>query len=529
MDIMSCLLIARYSKTAALVVVAIFLARTTYSGFIYPAFLTPLRAIPTPKLRSWTKGSYTIPPLSLIAQLRLWKSTIPNRGLIRYYLPGNQERVLVTSVEALNDILVAKAGDFTKPAAVRSRLSLIAGNGLLLSEGEVHKAQRKALMPAFSFRHVKNLYPVFWAKAVEMAECIEGKFLASGDDVDRPPIQEIRNWATRATLDIVGAAALGHDFGSLRTAHNALLKQYRLMRQDPSRLEMLVGVGLSLFTRHGGQLLSIFPTRRTRTVKEASNFVRTFCRDLVLEKRKEPRDGEDCKAEKEQRMDIASVAFRSAVLTDDELVDQMMTFLAAGHGTTSHALQWAVYALCKDHDVQQRLRDELREHGINKETTPTFSPADIDTLPYLRAICNETLRLYPPVPSTIREATRETVVAGYRIPAGTQFAISPAVVNVDAELWGPDAGTFNPDRWMGEGRANSGGVRNHHGFLTFLQGPRSCIGAAFAKAELACLVAALVVRFRMELEDPGKEEELTKQGVGSGPADGVHVRFELVK
>ncbi|KAL2812698.1 cytochrome P450 [Aspergillus granulosus] len=515
-----------HPQTITLLLFTTLLARIIYLISLYPNFLTRVRTIPTPKCRSWTKGSYTEDPMSHIAQLRHWKATVPNRGLIRYYLPGNQERLLVTSIEALNDILVMKAADFGKPVAVRRRLSLIAGNGLLLAEGKAHKAQRKRLMPVFSFRAVKDLYPVFWAKAAEMTNCIERELEVLRGQCHGKDVQEMRKWATRATLDIIGVAALGHDFDSLRNPNNSLLRQYQLMRQEPSRLEIALQSVLSLFTRDADHLVSLLPTKRAKTVGTASKFVRNFCTDLVETKRK-TQCPDSTNPATIPSVDIATVALRSSIFTDEQLVDQMMTFVAAGHGTTSHALQWAVYALCKHLKIQERLRTELHEHLTDR--AQTVSSSDIDNLPYLHAVCSETIRLYPPVPSTTREAIRSTIVAGYHIPAGIQFTISPAVMNVDTELWGLDAETFNPDRWMGEGCKNTGGVRNHHGFLTFLQGPRSCIGATFAKAELACLLAALVARFRMQLEDPNKEEELIKRGVGSGPADGVRVRFEVVE
>ncbi|KAB8227459.1 uncharacterized protein BDW43DRAFT_246003 [Aspergillus alliaceus] len=116
--------------------------RILHRTVFYPAYLTPLWALPTPPNRSWTRGSYTLAPVSShIAHLRHWSATVLNSGLIRYYLPGNEERVLVTSVEALNDILVLKATHFVKPDVVRQRLSYIAGNGLLLAEGETHKVR----------------------------------------------------------------------------------------------------------------------------------------------------------------------------------------------------------------------------------------------------------------------------------------------------------------------------------------------------------------------------------------------------
>ena len=88
--------------------------------------------------------------------------------------------------------------------------------------------------------------------------------------------------------------------------------------------------------------------------------------------------------------------------------------------------------------------------------------------------------------------------------------VVPWAINRDPAHWGPDAGIFNPDRWMGPGRAGSGGASSNFAFMTFFHGPRSCIGESFARTEMACLLAVLVGRFEMELEDPAGEfqEEL---------------------
>ncbi|RHZ43903.1 cytochrome P450 [Aspergillus thermomutatus] len=513
------------TRTLALIVITVLILRIFYRAFLYPEFFTPLYELPTPRERSLTRGNYTKSDSSShFARLRHWKATVANRGLVRYYLPGNQERVLITNVEALNDILVSKSSHFAKPEAVKRRLSRITGNGLLLAEGEIHKMQRKSLMPAFSFRHIKDLYPIFWSKSAEMARRLETEITSTHSN--NKGVVEVRRWATRATLDIIGLAGLGHDFDSLQTPNSSLMWQYRQMRQDPSRLESALTTCLLFLTDYADQIVSLLPTKRMAQIKAASQAVRTVCHGVLEAKKKEKTSGSSGQG----GSDITTVALDSRMFTDSELVDQMMTFLAAGHGTTSHALQWAVYALCKHPEIQDRLREEIRSNLPSvTDGGSAVSATDLDSLPYLRAVCSETLRFYPPVPSTIREALHDTTVAGYHVPKGTVFTISPAVTNVDSELWGSDAGEFNPERWMKEGCANSGGVSNHFGFLTFLQGPRSCIGATFAKAELASLLAVLVGRFRMELEDPNKEEELTKRGVGAAPADGVRARFEVIE
>jgi len=207
----------------------------------------------------------------------------------------------------------------------------------------------------------------------------------------------------------------------------------------------------------------------------------------------------------------------------------MMTFLAAGHETTATALQWAIYALCKHPDIQRRLRDEVRANlpSISNESPPVSASA-VDGLSFLSAFCNEILRFYPPVPLTIRQAAYDTTVLGSPIPKGTIMLFSADIINRSKEYWGPDADEFKPDRWLGPGRAKNGGASSPYAFMTFIHGPRSCIGQSFAKGELACLVAVMVGRFQMELKDPNAKQEI-RWGITRRPKDGVQVKLTVLE
>ena len=188
---------------------------------------------------------------------------------------------------------------------------------------------------------------------------------------------------------------------------------------------------------------------------------------------------------------ILSVAIESGGFTDEGLVNQLMTFLIAGHETTASALSFAIYMLCKNPEVQTRLRNEVRSLLPDpRSPKSSISSNDIDSMPYLNAVCNEVLRLYSPVPVTVRVSTQDTTLVGHFIPKGTTIFISPWATNANKDFWGEDAAEFNPDRWLGEGKANTGGIESNYAFLTFLHGPRSCIGQSFAKGEFACLLAA---------------------------------------
>jgi cytochrome P450 len=128
-------------------------------------------------------------------------------------------------------------------------------------------------------------------------------------------------------------------------------------------------------------------------------------------------------------------------------------------------------------------------------------------MPYLNGVCNEVLRLYPTVPITARIAVRDVTVAGQNFPRGTNFFVVPWAINRMPTLWGPQAEEFIPERWIDKetGRATmNGGADTNYAFLTFLHGPRSCIGEKFARAEFRALVVAFVGAFEMELADPNE-------------------------
>ncbi|KAL4895192.1 cytochrome P450 [Aspergillus ambiguus] len=502
-----------------LVSVLVAFAKFVYNMALYPAFFTPLKHLPSPSHRSWLTGntnSYFI--MTPSTEMRNWLKEVPNNGLVRYYITGNLERVLLTKPKALSELLVTKVYDFPKPEFVRSRLAPVTGeHGVLLVEGDEHKKQRKNLMPAFAYRHIKDLYPIFWAKSAEMAQMIEKDLKARTDPTDN--VVCVGAWATRATLDIIGVAGMDHDFNSLQDPNNELAQQYHKIMAEPSTFAKLLFV-LGMLIGFPN-LASKLPSKRNAEMNESSQFIRDVARQMIRQKR-EKLESKTAKND----VDIISVALESGTFTEDDLIDQMMTFLAAGHETTSTALQWVAYALCKHPDMQERLREEVRANlpSISTESPEPLSAATLDGLPYLNAFCNEVLRFHPSVPGTVRTAARDTSLLGVPIPKGTLLLLSPEVINRSEELWGPDAHEFNPERWLGPGKANTGGASSNYAYLTFIHGPRSCIGQGFAKAELACLVAAMIGKFKIEAKYPDAKLDV-RIGATVRPRDGVLAKF----
>jgi len=464
-------------------------------------------------------------------------TNIPNDGLIRYKVPLNQERLLLTNSKALSEVLVTRNYDFEKPGLIRWSLGRILGNGILMAEGDEHKRQRKNLMPAFSFRHIKDLYSVFWNKAQESAQAMMDQIRvdaakAGADEkagfTNPTAVLEIGDWASRATLDIIGLAGLGRDFHAIQDPNNHLSKMYQDVFKPSKQARLMNLLNLVL----PGWVVTNLPIKRNGDVRQASAFIRQVCRDLVREKkekfaRKELTD-----------IDILSVAIESGGFSEDDLVNQLMTFLAAGHETTASAMQWAIYMMCLHPDVQTRLRKEVRENLPSIESHQDITALDIDHLPYLNAVCNEVLRYYSPVPLTLRQAAVDTTILDQRVPKGTMIVLCPFAINRHMSLWGEDAGRFNPDRWLSKkgedasaATVGSGGASSNYAFLTFLHGPRSCIGQAFAKAEFACLLASWVGRFEFELKNKEEYDEknmIIKGGVTARPANGLWVHAKVL-
>ena len=441
--------------------------------------------------------------------------------------------MLITNPKGLAEVLVHRNYEFIKPERLRNGLGRVLGIGILLAEGEEHKVpsssfiysksllnysqrQRRTLLPAFAYRHIKNLYPVFWNKSRELIEALDVALQKPDIPTKQPSSEvEIGNWASRATLDIIGVAGLGRDFGAIEDPNNELNQTYRRVFTTGRSMQILGNV-LPVW------ILRALPVKRNEEIVSAIKLIKWTCYDLIKSKKEKREKGE------RTDIDILSVALESGGFSDDDLANQLMTFLAAGHETTASALQWATYLLCLHPDMQKRLREEIRGNLPSiLDRDAKISSMEIDHLPYLSAVCNESLRLFSPVPITIREAAHDTTILGHPIPKGTSIVICPWAINCSQELWGEDAKDFNPNRWMGPGRANTGGADSNYSFLTFLHGPRSCIGKDFAKAELAILLAALFGHYEMELSDPNMKLEI-QGGITARPKGGLFVKVKAL-
>jgi len=233
----------------------------------------------------------------------------PNDGII--ILQGQWTSLLLTKPGPLADVLVHHPYDFAKFEYVRDFLRPVLGDGLVVVEGDQHKFLRKNAQPAFKFSHIKELYPVMWKKAVAFSRVLEGK---KGTQV------EMNGWASKVTLDIIGIAAFGRDFHVLKNHDNALIKNYdRLMKPGKAKF-LLFMISTSLPRR----LVKMLPWDMAQMFEETTANIRAICQDLVREKT------EAITTKADDHFDILSLLIKSNNFSESELIDQLLTFLAAG-------------------------------------------------------------------------------------------------------------------------------------------------------------------------------------------------------
>jgi len=242
-----------------------------------------------------------------------------------------------TTPQGLAEVLTLKSYDFIKPSLLRNGLARVLGTGLILAEGDEHRVrrykscignklftyiqvQRKNLMPAFSYRHIKNLTPVFWSKAKKLVNGLmaiphsEGKEPAK--QISDGFMVEIANWGSRAALDIIGVAGMGQDFDAIDNPDTELNVTYRTVFQ-PSQSQAILGM-LGLFLPQW--FVRALPVSHNKNIVAASSTIKKVCRQLIRQKKQRLED-----QEKRTEVDILSVALESGGFTEEELVNQMMS------------------------------------------------------------------------------------------------------------------------------------------------------------------------------------------------------------
>jgi cytochrome P450 len=374
---------------------------------------------------------------------------------------------IVTSPELAHDVLVEHADAFVKGYGLSYFARPLLGNGLLTSERELHRRQRRMMAPAFVHKRIADYATVIAARA-EAAQAA----MPDGQTIDMSAAM------MRLTLEIVGATLFGAEVG-------------------PEADE--IGEALTAAMEHATHALRavvpIPPTWPTpanrRGLAAIARLDKTVYR-LIEERRRSGKDHGDFLSMLLLAQDEdASPGHESRVMTDKQVRDEAMNIFLAGHETTANALAWAFYLLAQHPEVRQKLEAEVASALVGR--TPTL--ADLPAMPYALAVLKEAMRLYPPAYVVARRATREvTLVGGHKV-AKNELVIVNIIGIQRRESYFPDPARFEPERFMPENEKRLA----KQAFLPFGLGPRICIGNHFALLEGQLAVAALAQRVRLDL------------------------------
>lgn len=383
-------------------------------------------------------------------------------------------------------VVSTNAKNFIKARNLRSPLfQRLVGNGLLTSEGEVWKRQRRLAQPAFH-RHRINAY------AETMVEYA---------------LRTITNWRDREVRD------LHRDM--MRLTLEVVVKT--LFNADVSADADKVGRALSrIVTPFAGQATlkwimdNRLPTATHRLFNRDAREIDAIVYRIINERRASRRDEGDLLS-----MLLKAQDEDGSQLSDRQLRDEVMTIFLAGHETTALTLCWAWYLLARNPETEKKFHAELAE--VLGGRSPTME--DLARLPYTEMIAKESMRLYPPAYALGREAVEECEIGGFRVPAGTQVFMFQWSTQRDARFF-PQPEEFQPERWTAE---FTNGLPKY-AYFPFGGGPRACIGNYFAMMEIVLLLATIGQRFRFSLLSDHPVTLVPAMSLR--PADGIRVQVE---
>ena len=382
--------------------------------------------------------------------LRLARS----QGDMASFRLGSDEAVLLSHPDHVHRVLVEDADAFRK-GRLMQRARRLLGDGLLTSERELHRSQRRRLQPAFCRRQLAG----YGATAPRFAARLADRW-THGETVD------LSAGMDQLAMAIVVQALLGEDIEGAAAPLAADLRALSrwlplLVAPMADRLER---AGLPPF-REAGRAADRIDAAVRRSIAKATPSVGRDLLSLLLS------PGPD-----------------GAPMPPRLARDEAMTLFLAGHDTTAAALTWTWYLLASNPSIQKRLQRELHEVLGNRDPVPDDCPR----LGYTGMLLDEVLRLYPPVGRIGRRPVEDYRIGGRLLPAGTAVFLSPFVTQRDSRWW-PEPDRFDPERWTDEARSR----RPRYAAFPFGAGPRSCIGEHMARTIGILVIATIARRWRM--------------------------------
>lgn len=357
--------------------------------------------------------------------------------------------------DLIETVLVRHYQDLLKDRVIRNSRWLF-GEGLLTSEGETWKRERRLTQPAFHRERIASYAGI-------MTQYTE-KAIASWQD---GAVVDLHREMMRLTLAI-----------AVRTLFNVEPEGIREISQAADILVRNM-TGARLLMPAFGRFL---PVPGMWEMRRAVRRLDATVYEIIDRRRRNGQDSGDLLS-----MLLEAQDEDGSRMDDRQVRDEVLTFLMAGHETTALVLSWAWLLLAENPDADRRLRDELDR--VLGGRVPTMS--DLPSLKYTEGVIKEAMRLYPPAWGVGRTVAKEFELAGYRVPAGTNLVMSQWVMHRDARFF-PEPEKFDPGRWSTEAARKL----PRFAYFPFGAGPRQCIGNAFAMMEAILLLATMARDFQ---------------------------------
>ena len=401
-------------------------------------------------------------PLLALSDLSMvgFDAVVPLLGTT-YFVPTHPDTLRATFVTHAADLRHARL----RRAVLRPTLR----DGLLTSEGETWRHDRRLLAPLFAAATVERLAP---AMAASVARRVDATLAEGPLEVDR--------WLVDLTYGVLSDVLFS---GRIDGGREAATRDIEAFLNTLGRLDPLDVLGAPDWVPRPTRVGRMGVVRRLRATVGAA---------IAARRREGAARGADGGP-----VDLLDLLLRAVegegaggTMTEDRLVDQVVTFIGAGHETTSRALTWLFYLLSQDDGARARVEADV--DALDPKVLPTA-----EALPFLAACLDEAMRLYPPAPFVLREIARDVEIEGTALAEGTVVYGNLWAVHRHRRLWDrPDA--FVPERFLSPARE---GIARFQ-YLPFGLGPRVCIGAGFARAEAVTIAARVLGRWRLDLDGP---------------------------
>lgn len=444
-----------------------------------PASQAPLPPGPKGSLIMGVMREFNRNTLGFITRLRDYGDVVHSRFLYVHayflYNPSDIESLLTTNAKSYR-----KAQTLRSPFFYR-----LVGNGLVTSEGEFWRRQRRLAQPAFHRQRISSYGDVM----VKFAQ----RALDTWKHGER---RDVARDMTRLTLEIVVKTLFNSDVSNDADHIGQILSGLAKPFASQATLKWILDNRL--------------PTPGHRRYFNAVSEIDRIVFRIIAERRASGYDEGDLLSMLLQAQDDDG-----SQMTDAQLRDEVMTLFLAGHETTALVLSWSWYLLATHPDAEKKFHNELEE--VLGGSAPTVS--DLPKLRYTEMIAKESMRLYPPAYAVGREALEETEIGGFRVPKRTQLFAFQWVTHRDARYFDePDA--FKPERWTPETAERL----PKYAYFPFGGGPRQCIGNYFAMMEIVLVLATIGQRFRFRLDPEHKVELLPVLSLR--PRNGIKVIIE---